>query len=670
MQRFIDYWLLKLQYVRLRYKHFGVISTIRACLRTLNALIREKFWNVAILFSADYLAGKLYFEDRNIISHFKNNRQFKIGIVNNGEGLGDTILLTSLITAIKERWPESYLYLLISHGNRHQFLSRFKAIDKIISISSKSIDFNKASVELNLVNVLSGKYVDIVFLDRYVIKTFFRDNAYEQSIFDRIFYKYNLNFYNFPHNSDRLLTFQKNEYELRSLSSGLNISPDKLSMILEDRDSACAKNLPDIFMTIHHGADAKTYFNKGNNLQTKNWFVERWEKVVEFIKNKGYDVVQIGVLNDEYIPGTIDMRGKTSITEAAAILKKSILHLDTEGGIVHLAKAVGTKSVVLFGPTAVEFYGYKDNINIRSGDCRNCWWSTPDWQTRCPLDFDVPKCMEAIGIKTVIDNVSEFIELRKNIDYKFELLNSALFTADLIEKNISILSDVYQLSEIRLSEFNNAYNETTGVYIHGSKNWEYVYVLDCIKNWMLPDNKTRALDAGAGRGALQVYLASKNNFDLYSCDLDYNDLSPYSENYGKTFLKKYHNLIKFRFCSIFNLPYEDAYFDIVYCVSVMEHFHNKKYALNELLRVLKTNGILILTFDITSLAYLKVLTDKYRVDIFTNHSLKEFFKKELKIDLNVDEGRVDKSIRVIADSKIEGIPYGLTVGGLCIRKTS
>lgn len=662
-------WYLKLKYVRLHYKHFGPISTIKTFLKKFNDLSYEKLVGLFMFFSGDYLREKYYFKDKNVISHFRKTKGLKIGVIRKG-GIGDCIVATSLITAIKEEWPESYIYLFVSSKNKLRLLERFKAIDRVIIISEK-IDFGRASLELELANKLSKEYLDIIFLDRYVIKSLFKEGTPIKSTLDKIFHRYNLNFYSFPHNANRLLAFHKDEYELRSVSAGLDISSSKLAMILEDIDYACSNNLPFSFVTIHHGADNKMYFKRKDNLQTKNWFAERWKMVVEFIKSKGYDVVQIGILSDEYIHGTIDMRGKTSVTEAAAILKKSILHLDTEGGIVHLAKAVGTKSVVLFGPTAVEFYGYKDNINIRGGNCRNCWWSTPDWQARCPLDFDVPKCMETIDIKTVIDSVSEFIELRKNIDCKLALLNSALFTADLIEKNVSILSDVYKLLEIRPLVFNkNAYNETTGAYIHGSKNWEYLYVLDCIKTWISPENKIRALDAGAGRGALQVYLASKNNFELYSCDLDYNDLSPYGENYGKTFLKKYHNLIKFRFCSIFNLPYEDEYFDIVYCVSVMEHFQNKKYALKELLRVLKADGILILTFDIATLSHLKILTDKYRIDIFTNSSLKELLKKELNINLEMDDSMVDISVKEIASSKIEGVPYGLTVGGLCIRKTS
>lgn len=670
MNSFIQSWHLKLKYARLHYKHFGLFLTIKTILGKLGNIGYDKAVEFFVLLSGDYSKGKYYFKDSNVIFLLRKTQGIKIGIVRNGAGLGDTILLTSLITAIKEKWPESYLYLFISSENQRQFLARFKAIDKIIAISDK-IDFNKASVELGLAKILSREYLDIVFLDRYVIRGFFKKEAPLKYALDKIFNQYNLNFYNFPHNANCLLTFKKNEYEIRSVSSGLNISPHRLTIILEDADYVYLKNLPETFATIHHGADSKIYFKREGNLQTKNWFVDRWAMVRGFIKSNGYDVIQIGVLNDEYIPGAIDMRGKTSVTEAAAILKKSVLHLDTEGGIVHLAKAVRTKSIVLFGPTAVEFYGYKDNVNIQSGNCKNCWWSTPDWQIRCPLDSDVPKCMDAISVKTVTNSILEFLNNQKECKPKYELSIFSLFSIDLIKENSAALFDIYKSAEIIPSGFNkNAVNRTTGTYIHGSKNWEYLYVFDCIRSQTSLNNRIKVLDAGAGRGALQLHIASENNSELYSCDLDYNDLSPYGENYGKAFLKKYHNLIKFRTCSIFNLPYEDEYFDVVYCVSVLEHFQNKKYALNELLRVLKTNGTLILTFDITSLSYLKTLTDKYRVDIFTDYSLKELLSKELNIEINITDSMLNKAIKEIADSKIEGIPHGLTVGGLCIKKVS
>jgi len=48
-------------------------------------------------------------------------------------------------------------------------------------------------------------------------------------------------------------------------------------------------------------------------------------------------------------------------------------------------------------------------------------------------------------------------------------------------------------------------------------------------------------------------------------------------------------------CSALNLPFSDGYFDFVYSSSVVEHIKNREQALSEIRRVLKPDGIMILT---------------------------------------------------------------------------
>lgn len=51
--------------------------------------------------------------------------------------------------------------------------------------------------------------------------------------------------------------------------------------------------------------------------------------------------------------------------------------------MVHLATQLGTRCVVLFGPTPSWFYGYEQNINIVAEICKECLRLYPDWQTKC-----------------------------------------------------------------------------------------------------------------------------------------------------------------------------------------------------------------------------------------------------------------------------------------------
>ena len=65
------------------------------------------------------------------------------------------------------------------------------------------------------------------------------------------------------------------------------------------------------------------------------------------------------------------------------VLKGSSLNIGNEGGLIHLAHSVGTQSVVLFGPTKPDLFGYPDNTNIYPNLCASCWWTVQNWSSKC-----------------------------------------------------------------------------------------------------------------------------------------------------------------------------------------------------------------------------------------------------------------------------------------------
>ncbi len=146
------------------------------------------------------------------------------------------------------------------------------------------------------------------------------------------------------------------------------------------------------FATIHHGSDKKMAAAGG--VQTKNLPTRTWNEIAASIAASGLKVVQLGEAHETLVDGVdIDLRGKTSLIETAFVLKMASVHVDTEGGLVHLARAMNTRSVVAFGPTPVGFFGYPQNDNIAPPICGNCWWTSNRWATQCPRDLPEPECM-------------------------------------------------------------------------------------------------------------------------------------------------------------------------------------------------------------------------------------------------------------------------------------
>ena len=95
----------------------------------------------------------------------------------------------------------------------------------------------------------------------------------------------------------------------------------------------------------------------------------------------------------------------------AWILKGSVLHVDIEGGLVHVASQLKTKCAVLFGPTPIQYFGYENNINITRGNCQNCYGMYLDINA-CARDMKEPECMYKILPEDVMDEIAEYMEFQ------------------------------------------------------------------------------------------------------------------------------------------------------------------------------------------------------------------------------------------------------------------
>ena len=57
------------------------------------------------------------------------------------------------------------------------------------------------------------------------------------------------------------------------------------------------------------------------------------------------------------LPDAIDLTGRLSLPEAAAVLRRAALFVGNDSGLMHLAAAAGAPTLGLFGPTNAAEYG-------------------------------------------------------------------------------------------------------------------------------------------------------------------------------------------------------------------------------------------------------------------------------------------------------------------------
>ncbi len=156
----------------------------------------------------------------------------------------------------------------------------------------------------------------------------------------------------------------------------------------------------------------------GSSWESKDWFFERYHRLVkDILLTDNRPVVLVGdqsktadaaELCDTIGPGKlINLVGKTSLLEVVAVLKAAAAAVGPDSGPGHLAAAVGTPYVTLFGPTSpARAAPYKcEHLVVQSElSCIACY------KKRCP-DRDRP-CMQLVTVDKVKEKLSAALAMR------------------------------------------------------------------------------------------------------------------------------------------------------------------------------------------------------------------------------------------------------------------
>ena len=162
------------------------------------------------------------------------------------------------------------------------------------------------------------------------------------------------------------------------------------------------------YITINYGGGVAS--SRKNNEIAKEWPFEHLEKFVRLFKEKypGIQVVQLGTADTFRVDGADAYFMGESLELVKYILLHSRLHIDKEGGLVHLATQLGTKCVVCFGPTQEWFFGYPENINIKAGNCHGCHCLYDGFDV-CAKGMEKPECMWGITPEMVMERVEGYL---------------------------------------------------------------------------------------------------------------------------------------------------------------------------------------------------------------------------------------------------------------------
>ena len=147
------------------------------------------------------------------------------------------------------------------------------------------------------------------------------------------------------------------------------------------------------------------------NSEAKRWHPESFARLNDLLQSEmGARVVLVGAKAEADISRRvssvakhppIDLTGTTDLTGAAALLSEVDLLISNDMGLAHLAPAVGTNTVVIFGPTnQLTTRPFSDKATIISAnvECSPCMLRT------CPIDH---RCMTRISVEEVFQRAKQ-----------------------------------------------------------------------------------------------------------------------------------------------------------------------------------------------------------------------------------------------------------------------
>ena len=160
------------------------------------------------------------------------------------------------------------------------------------------------------------------------------------------------------------------------------------------------------------------------NSRAKRWPAERYAELADRLQlDADANVILIGAKDESDVAAKVwesckvkptNIAGKTDLSEAVSILASIDLLISNDMGLAHVAPAVGTETIVIFGPTNPETtrpFSDRATLIREDVDCSPCMLRD------CPIDH---RCMTRISVDEVFDAAVEIFNAKTLINQDAE----------------------------------------------------------------------------------------------------------------------------------------------------------------------------------------------------------------------------------------------------------
>lgn len=329
-------------------------------------------------------------------------------LIVNVNWLGDVLFSTPFLRAVKENYGQAHLAVLAVPRVR-QILEGNPYVDEVIIFDERGKDKNIVAW-FKLIAALRKKQFHLAFILK---PSFNRTLILKLSGIKEIIG------FDHPKNSallTRKIKFPRKMHKVDHFLSiaeglGLKISSRNYEFIPARADR---ERIEELFALKKIDRSLPVVvLNPGGNWLPKRWPAENWTALAKAIKKEWQvNLIITGMDKDKELAkkitsglqgGIFDFTGETTLGELAALMQKVTLVISADSGPMHLAAAVGTKVIALFGPTCAELTGPypPDKHTVLQ---KNVGCVIPCYNQKCP-DY---RCMKAITSDDVINAMREF----------------------------------------------------------------------------------------------------------------------------------------------------------------------------------------------------------------------------------------------------------------------
>jgi lipopolysaccharide heptosyltransferase II len=333
------------------------------------------------------------------------NNSFKRILIFNVNWLGDVLFTTAAIRALRKQYPDSHIACVAPERCR-EILELNPHINEIISFDERKTNKSIPS-KIEFVYELKKKNFDVVFLFHRSFTRLFLvwlAGIKRRVGYDRKKLSFLLTDKIPPVDRDSL---HRVDYFLNLVRPFCEGELDRsYALKVSNSDSEYIKRL--LKENQIEEKDQLIILNPGANWVFKRWPVEHFAKLSDLLQDKfkikiiisGSDkdidlAEQIKSLSKKKI--TI-FTGKTNLKQLAALFKMSKLVVSADSGPMHIAIAVGTRTVSLFGPTSSKITGPYD-LNLHTVVQKKVDCVVPCFDVVCGDG----KCMKEILPQDVFD---------------------------------------------------------------------------------------------------------------------------------------------------------------------------------------------------------------------------------------------------------------------------